>query len=113
MKGPSMSRSSSQSMMALCVIIGIILYHSQIAKAGWSGAMNGTGYGWASVNVVSKTLHSNTVQSANMIAPSAAMKTTAGYSVGAPLPAGSSAATVARIKGAAGYIWTADTVGSD
>jgi hypothetical protein len=95
------------------VLIGAIICHGLTARAGWSGAMNGTGFGWASVNVTSSTLKTNSVKTVNMTNPSAAMTNTTGYSVGAPLPAGSSPATVARIKGSAGYVWSANTAGSN
>ncbi len=75
--------------------------------------MNGTGYGVASVNVTSATLRSNKVSTPAMNNPSAAMTNTPTYFVGAPLPAGASAATIARIKGSAGYVWKATTVGSN
>src|SRR5258708_1819908 len=84
------------------VVVGAIICLSQTAKAGWTGAMNGTGYGWASVNVTSSTLHSNLVKTPNMTGPSAAMTNTATYFAGAPLPSGWCPATVARIKGTSG-----------
>ncbi|MDD5141076.1 MAG: HYR domain-containing protein [Verrucomicrobiales bacterium] len=48
-----------------------------------------------------------------MTSPSAAMTNTATYFAGAPLPKGSSSATVARIKGGSGYVWKASTLGSN
>src|SRR4030095_6941866 len=90
-----------------------ILVSGLRSNAGWTGSMNGAGYGIASVNVTSSTLKSNKVSTPTMYNPSAAMKTTATYFAGAPLPTGSSTATVARIKGSAGYVWQANTVGSN
>jgi hypothetical protein len=75
--------------------------------------MNGVGYGIASVNVTSVSLVSNKVTTPTMTNPSAAMTNTPTYFAGAPLPKGSSTATVARIKGSAGYVWKANTVGSN
>jgi len=109
-----MRRVGSLSTIAFCTLAVLIFFFSnQSVKAGWTGVMNGTGFGWASVNVTSSTLNSNSVKTANIASPSAAMTTTSGYVAGAPLPAGSSKATVARIKGSAGYIWKADTTGSN
>jgi hypothetical protein len=95
-----------------CTIIGTVLtgiLTGSAALAGWSGAMNGVGFGQAQVNVTSSTSHSNTVATTNMVNPSAAMTTTAGYVFGGPLPSGSSAKTVARILGKPGYVWKATT----
>lgn len=89
---------------------------AQPAQAGWTGAMNGIGYGQASVNVRAfDTLASKTrfIATTNMLAPSAAITITAGYVFGAPLPQDASPATVAKVKGLPGYIWQATTVGSD
>ena len=97
----------------LAVAIVAVLCSSQTTKAGWTGSMNGVGFGLASVNVTSSTLRSNKVTTPTMYNPSAAMTNTATYFVGAPLPSGSSTATVARIKGSAGYVWKASTVGSN
>src|SRR5262249_50788975 len=109
-----MRRVGSLSLIVSCTVAALIFLGSnQTAKAGWTGVMNGTGFGWASVHVTSATLKSNSVKTANMANPSAAMTTTSGYAVGAPLPTGSSKSTVARIKGSAGYIWKADTLGSN
>jgi hypothetical protein len=99
--------------IASAVAMATIMSHGPIAWAGWTGSMNGTGYGKASGNVTSSTLKSNAANSAVMNLPSAAIKTTAGYSAGASLPNGASASTYSRIKGQAGYVWTASTVASN
>lgn len=91
----------------------VITWSGSKVHGGWTGSMNGVGFGIASVNVTSATLRSNKVSTASMYNPSAAMTNTATYFVGAPLPSGSSTATVARIKGSAGYVWKANTVGSN
>jgi hypothetical protein len=98
---------------ACAMIAGLILTQGQPARAGWTGSMNGTGYGFASVNVTSSTLSSNKVSSPNMTNPSAAMTNTATYFAGGPLPSGASPSTIARIKGAANYVWKATTLGSN
>ena len=109
-----MKKTSNLSVIVWrAVLIGAIICHGLTARAGWSGAMNGTGFGWASVNVTSSTQKTNSVKTVNMTNPSAAMTNTPGYVVGAPLPVGSSPATVARIKGSAGYVWSANTAGSN
>lgn len=86
------------------------------AQAGWVGAMNGIGYGQASVNVRAfdtSAIKARNVVTTNMVSPSAAIKTTEGYVFGAPLPTDASPATVAKVKGSPGYIWQATTIGSD
>jgi len=95
----------------------IVAYFAQPAHAGWSGAMNGIGYGSATVNVraydaaPSKTKYLTT---GNTDTPSAAIAVDRnGYEVGAGLPSDASSATEAKVKGSAGYIWDASTVGSD
>src|SRR6266404_4979688 len=95
------------------VLAGMVIGYGQLALAGWTGQMNGTGYGKASVNVTSSTAKSNTVGTANMQSPSAAMTNTATYFAGGPLPSGASTATVARIKGSAGYVWKANTLAAN
>src|SRR5712671_4221897 len=95
------------------VLVGMVIGYGQLALAGWTGQMNGTGYGKASVNVTSSTAKSNTVGTANMQSPSAAMTNTATYFAGGPLPSGASTATVARIKGSAGYVWKANTTATN
>jgi hypothetical protein len=77
---------------------------------GWTGQMNGTGFGRAGVNVTSATGSFGSAATPLMVGPSAAMVPQAGFAFGAPLPGGSSASTTARIKGSAGYIWQATTL---
>ena len=94
----------------------IVAFFAQPAQAGWSGAMNGIGYGATTVNVRAyDTLASKTryVSTTNMVSPSAAITITSGYVFGALLPQDASSATVAKVKGLPGYIWEATTVGSD
>jgi len=95
------------------VLAGMVIGYGQLVLAGWTGQMNGTGYGKASVNVTSSTAKSNTVGTANMQSPGAAMTNTTTYFAGGPLPSGASTATVARIKGSAGYVWKANTLATN
>lgn len=83
------------------------------SHAGWSGAMNGLGYGSTSVNVTSSTLAAAKVGSTATNGPTASMVPAAGYTFCAPLPDGASANTVARVKGGPGYVWQASTIGSN
>ena len=98
--------------IGFAIIAGMIISPGQLALAGWTGSMNGTGLGKASVNVTSSTGKSNAVATAVMTNPSAAMIKTAGYVAGGPLPTGSSKTTVARILGQPGYIWKSTTTAS-
>lgn len=95
------------------ILVGLGLASSPVGYSGWTGSMNGSGFGKASVNVTSSTLNNNVVTSAVMQAPSAAMVQTAGYSAGGPLPSGASSATVARILGKPGYIWQNNTTAAN
>ena len=98
--------------IGFAIVAGMVINHGQLAMAGWTGSMNGTGVGVASVNVTSSTGKSNTVTTVVMTKPSAAMTNTAGYVAGAPLPSGSSKKTVARILGQPGYIWKSTSTAS-
>jgi hypothetical protein len=91
------------------VAAGLSLAQPRLALAGWTGQMNGTGFGRASVNVTSATLATGSAATLTMPNPSAAMKPTGGYVAGAPLPSGSSPSTAALIKGLPGYVWQATT----
>jgi len=95
------------------VAAGMMIGHGQLAWAGWTGSMNGAGFGKASANVTSSTAKSNAANSAVMTKPSAAIKPTSGYSAGASLPSGASALTFSRIKGQPGYVWQASTLASN
>jgi hypothetical protein len=98
------------------IVIAVALSPAQLAMAGWTGAMNGTGFGQASVNVRAyntSKLKTKTVATTNMPIPSVAMTTTSGYVFGGALPDGASTATVAKVIGRSGYIWDATTVGSN
>ena len=76
--------------------------------AGYTGFINGAGIGWASVNVRSSTLQTNRVTTVNnLVSPSAAMSPTSGYKTNAPLPAGASTNTYARVRGLVGGQWSA------
>src|SRR5260370_25085697 len=92
--------------IAYAIIVGLVAGGGRLAFAGWTGQMNGVGYGKASVNVTSSTANSNTVGTLNMQSPSAAMTNTPTYFAGGPLPSGASLATISRIKGLPGYVWT-------
>jgi len=100
-------------MIGFAVAVGIMIGPGQLAWAGWTGSMNGAGFGKASANVTSSTSKSNAANSAVMTTPSAAIKPTAGFSGSAPLPSGASASTFSRIKGLAGYVWQATTAASN
>jgi hypothetical protein len=101
------------TVVAYVIVVGLIISHGQLALAGWTGSMNGSGYGKASVNVTSSTGKSNSVPTKVMTAPSAAMTNTPGYVAGGPLPSGASKSTVARILGQPGYIWKSTTTASN
>jgi HYR domain-containing protein len=91
----------------------MVISHGQLARGGWSGAMNGVGFGWASVDVISSFGDFGTAITPNMTGPSASMSPTTGYAANANLPPNSSDFTVARIKGTNGYIWKANTAPSN
>jgi hypothetical protein len=96
------------------VIVGMVMNHSQVGHAGWTGAINGFGFGWASVNVKSSSGFTGRTATPNMDDPSASMAPNPDeYFANAELPQDASSATLARIKGFAGYIWQAITLGSD
>jgi len=109
MKLPSQNKIG----ISTAILVGLGLATAPVAYPGWTGSMNGSGYGKASVNVTSSTLRTNIVTSAVMVSPSAAMIPTAGYSAGGPLPEGASSATVARILGQPGYVWRNNTTASN
>jgi hypothetical protein len=101
--------------MGSAVVIGMFICHSQVAQAGWTGVMNGTGYGWDSVNVTPSNGTVTTVESTlylgkgpSILSPSAAMGIDTTYKISQRLPNGSAVNTVAKIKGIPGYIWTAN-----
>jgi hypothetical protein len=108
-----MNRTISRCSVICAVAVGIMIGHGQSAWAGWTGSMNGAGFGKASANVTSSTAKSNTANSAVMTKPSAAIKPTTGFSGSAPLPSGASTSTFSRIKGLAGYVWQASTLASN
>lgn len=75
--------------------------------------MNGSGYGKATVSVTSSEDKAKSLTTPNTNGPSASMTHSTDHFFGTSLPTGSSRATVAQVKGFAGYIWQATTVGSD
>ncbi|MCI0534602.1 MAG: PxKF domain-containing protein [Verrucomicrobiales bacterium] len=87
-------------MTIACVILGLALIHIQSVRAGWSGVMNGTGYGWASASL-SHSPYYTSVNSGTKQNPSASNPGT--------LPPGASFYTFARASGSPGYIWSAST----
>jgi hypothetical protein len=99
--------------LTLAVVVGGVIGCGQAAWAGWTGSMNGSGYGKASANVTSSTLKSNAANSAVMTNPSASITPTNGYSAGASLPSGASSKTYSRVKGLSGYVWQASTVATN
>ena len=101
---------SRYAVIGFAVVAGILGGITQPVLAGWSGTMNGAGFGKAQVNVTSSAKKTNIVSTTNMNTPSAAMTNTPGYAFGGPLPPGSSALTLARIIGRPGYVWQATTI---
>ncbi|HUK82254.1 MAG TPA: hypothetical protein VLZ12_06435 [Verrucomicrobiae bacterium] len=95
------------------VAVGMMIGHGQSAWAGWTGSMNGTGYGKASVNVTSSTIKTNIVSTPTTSLPSASITNATGYKYGGPLPSGASRLTFAGIKGQAGYVWKNTTTASN
>ena len=51
------------------MLFAMIIGPAQIVSAGWSGTMNGAGYGKGIVDVISVTQKSNTVATTNMFSP--------------------------------------------
>ncbi len=102
-----MKKSNNQFLLSWwTVVIGVVICHSQMAMAGWTGAINGLGVGFAGANVKSSTLNvSSTNTSANFRSPSAAVSTnTTGYIAKLPLPSGASTASYAWAKTGPGYV---------
>src|SRR5688572_14744331 len=106
----------SYTKLTCAVVMGIVISHVQLALAGWTGTMNGTGFGQSSVNVRAydtSLLKKKTITSVNLQDPSASMPPTDFYSTNAFLPTDASRATVAKVKGLTGYVWQAITEGSN
>ncbi len=100
--------SGAFARVGCAILIGLIIGRDRSAFAGWTGLIDGSGKGWASVNVRSSTLQTNRVTTVNnLLYPSAAMAPTTGYKTNATLPAGASTNTYSRIKGLLGGIWQA------
>src|SRR5438477_7648390 len=100
------------------VVAGMLISHWQTVMAGWSGIMNGVGYGWASVDVISSSSKEASLTTTSKDTPAASMPTNivsgtvdSSYLNG-KLPNGSSIGTVSRVKGSSGYVWQAITVGN-
>ncbi len=89
------------------VVIIIAAATSRLSLAGWTGQMNGTGFGRASVNVTASTGAQGLATTGNQATPSAAMAPTPGYSANATLPQGANIGTTAKVIGRPGYIWSA------
>src|SRR5262245_8353394 len=110
-----MQKTPCRYIKLICTaFVAATVCHVQEGRAGWNGTMNGSGYGQASVNVRAadtSLLKKKTITSINMQDPSASMAPTTGYATNSVLPTDASAATVAKIKGATGYVWVAETVG--
>lgn len=88
----------------------IVTNLSRQAQGGWTGAMNGTGYGWASVNIVTGK-GTSTASTPVLTGPSASIPTETGFAYNAPLPRDASFSDVAEIRGSPGYVWQATTSG--
>src|SRR2546425_8545491 len=93
------------------VVAGLVISQWQTVMAGWTGIMNGVGYGWASVNVVSSTGKEGSISTLDKNTPAASMPTNivngtvdSSY-LNSKLPNGSSIGTVSRVKGSSGYVW--------
>ena len=98
--------------IASVTIVGMLVGQVQVGQAGWNGVMNGLGVGWASANVVSSSLKEKTLTTATKQDPGASMPNSGSTNyLNGTLPNGSSSSTVARILGAPGYVWTANTAG--
>jgi hypothetical protein len=103
-----------QAGIGYAVVFGLVINPIQQVKAGWTGSMNGIGYGWCSVNVTSsKAGNSLSASDPTDNSPSASMPPTYGYRDNNVLPDGSSAFTVSQVLGSAGYVWQANTAGYD
>src|SRR4051794_13613715 len=59
-EAPSLYMSRSRLVGSSVILASLSLGQSQVAHAGWSGAMNGLGAGRATANVTSVTLASST-----------------------------------------------------
>ncbi len=86
-------------------ILVLAVTFGQRVWAGWTGSMNGTGLGKATVNVTSPTIKTNKATTATVTFPSASITNAPGYTTTNSLPSGATKGTFAGIKGQAGYIW--------
>jgi hypothetical protein len=79
--------------------VGMAVGAVQLARAGWTGGVNGSGFGTVKVSVSTTkgTIVTNTASWTGSY-PSAAIPQTAGYSGYAARPVGASSSTYARIK---------------
>src|SRR6266568_2321476 len=94
------------SKIGCAVVVGMVINHCQIALAGWTGYINGVGFGWASANVRSSTFHSTKVTTPSFTGPNATIPLTNGYTYFTNSPSGASTNTYSRIRGLAGAVWT-------
>jgi len=93
------------------VVIGMFICHSQVAQAGWTGLINGVGFGWGLVKVTSVKGTVGATNTPNVNLPTASMAPAPGFTYTRPLPAGSSGNTSSQIKGKENGIWLANAVG--
>jgi hypothetical protein len=92
--------------LGVTILLGLAVGQERMAMGGWSGQMNGVGYGKTSVNVIPSVGTGTTLANGFLYYPSTAMAPAPGYTATAPLPAGSSSSTYARSQGLAGYKWS-------
>ena len=92
------------TVIGYAMAVGLVISYGPLARAGWSGNVNGTGTGVCQSNVKSVTGNSATAKTATMKNPSAAIKPASGFSATAALPAGASATTYCQTKTLPGYI---------
>src|SRR3569832_1393085 len=97
------------------IILGILaagwVCHTDTAKAGWTGLINGAGVGWGSVNL----RHTNTttgvtttskVTTPNNIVPSDSIKQFSGWTYFTNSPTGASLSSYVQQKARSGGVWT-------
>ena len=101
-----------QARIGYTIILGLITTPQRTVQAGWTGAMNGVGYGWADANVTSFRLQTSSADDAPTTSPSASIPPVP-YKANAPLPDKASLSTEVRILGMPGYIWQASTFGAN
>jgi hypothetical protein len=88
------------------VALGLVLGQMPSAQAGWTGNVNGTGFGWAQSSVTSVTTNYAVAVTATNVAtknPSAAIQPVTGYIATAALPKGASPSTYSKTLTGTGY----------